>query len=1404
MRRASVSRQAPRPKSDDTRRRRLPALGLLLLAATFMTVAVAASGATAGDTSAQLRKPVYSGDILEAERTGVSAPVGIAFSGAKRAFYVVGGRGEGDASATDVVELTPFSHVARSDRAGSVLLGAALSDPINMAFDAKSSRLLFIDGSMQLVAARVSAVGRPDPASLRRFDLSALGLDEPEGVALDQSTGTLFVLDAAGPRIVEAVPAADGSYPAAGVSSIDLAGVGAGGMRGLALDPSARHLYVRAGESVYELTLQGDVVAAYDLTGAGLVHPDGLVLAPSSDRTDLPSQQSLYVADSRGETSQSTGRIVEVSLAVAAQASIDFTSSLVRTVNTATWSPASPDPSGIEYLPGPDRLMISDGEVEETVGGITHFQGANVWETTRAGNVIRTANISRVPPTVVPMTNEPTGVAFDPHTGLYYFSDDGAKKVHILNPGADGLVGTSDDTFSQFSTVAENDDPEGITFDAFGGHLFVVDGLNREVYEYTTGGGLLNHFDVLQYGIVDPEGIQFNPVSGTLFVLSNDKSGTGTQTLVAEVTRTGSLVQTIDLSSASIVKPADIAYAPASDGSGAKRFYVVDRGIDNNTDPNAVDGRMYELTAPVPQPPTNLPPTASAGPDQTVALPGSATLDGTITDDGKPAPPGAVSASWSQISGPGVINFGNPGSIDTTASASVSGVYVVRLTASDGQYAATDDTTLVFTGSGGLQSFDGQISVGADDAEEAAATNAVVIGNGDLDMMVGDEGNLVVGLRFRGVAVPKGAQITNAYVQFQADEAQSGATSLTIKGQADDNAATFTTAAGSISSRPTTAAAASWAPPAWLGVGDAGLAQRTSNIAGVLQEIVNRSGWAPGNALVLLVTGTGTRVAESYNGSSTGAPRLHVEWSGGSGGAPPLITSDGGGDTASRSVAENQTAVTTVTATDPDSSSLLYSIQGGADAARFSIGSASGVLTFRTAPDFEAPADSGGNNVYDVNVNVSDGQGGTDTQAIGVSVLNVDEFAPVITSNGGGATAAISMPENRTAVTTTTATDADGDPVSYLISGGADASAFTIDPSTGALAFTTPPDFENPSDATHDNVYEVTVAASDGSLNDDQALSVTVTDVAEGSNAPPTVGAGSDQTITLPSSASLTGSASDDGKPNGTLTTTWSKTSGPGSVTFGNANALSTSATFSQAGTYVLRLTASDGALSAFDELTVTVNPASGPDPIFSDGFESGSFSAWSSATTGGGDLSVSSAAAHTGTNGMQATVNDTSPLFVTDSSPASETRYRARFWFNPNGIVMAKNAAHYLLEGQNTSGTTLVRIELRWNGKAYQVRAAAAKDTASGFATTSWFTMTNAWHAIEIDWRASSAPGANSGGLTLWIDGVQSANLTGVDNDTRRIESARLGALDGIDAGTHGTSYFDDFVSRRQSYIGP
>lgn len=98
-------------------------------------------------------------------------------------------------------------------------------------------------------------------------------------------------------------------------------------------------------------------------------------------------------------------------------------------------------------------------------------------------------------------------------------------------------------------------------------------------------------------------------------------------------------------------------------------------------------------------------------------------------------------------------------------------------------------------------------------------------------------------------------------------------------------------------------------------------------------------------------------------------------------------------------------------------------------------------------------------------------------------------------------------------------------------------------------------------------------------------------------NQAPVVGAGANQTITLPAMASLQGSASDDGLPNppGAITLAWSKVSGPGTVAFGNASSAVTTASFSLAGTYLLRLTANDGALSTSADVTVVVNDVAPP-----------------------------------------------------------------------------------------------------------------------------------------------------------------------------------------------------------------
>jgi Cadherin domain/FG-GAP-like repeat len=208
----------------------------------------------------------------------------------------------------------------------------------------------------------------------------------------------------------------------------------------------------------------------------------------------------------------------------------------------------------------------------------------------------------------------------------------------------------------------------------------------------------------------------------------------------------------------------------------------------------------------------------------------------------------------------------------------------------------------------------------------------------------------------------------------------------------------------------------------------------------------------------------------------------------------PVIVSNGGGDTGAVSVAENATAVTTVTAPDPDNNAVAYTIIGGVDAGQFQINSITGALSFAVAPNFENPADADHNNSYVVQVRAFDGSL-ADTQTLTVNVTNVNE-PPVIVSNGGGDAAFVSVPENSTAVTTVSAFDPDaGAAPAYAIVGGSDADKFQINAATGALSFIAAPNFEHATDSDHNNSYVVQVRASDGNLADTQTLTVAVANV---------------------------------------------------------------------------------------------------------------------------------------------------------------------------------------------------------------------------------------------------------------------------------------------------------------------
>ncbi|MES2979824.1 MAG: cadherin domain-containing protein [Pseudomonadota bacterium] len=434
----------------------------------------------------------------------------------------------------------------------------------------------------------------------------------------------------------------------------------------------------------------------------------------------------------------------------------------------------------------------------------------------------------------------------------------------------------------------------------------------------------------------------------------------------------------------------------------------------------------------------------------------------------------------------------------------------------------------------------------------------------------------------------------------------------------------------------------------------------------------------------------------------------------------PVFTSS-----AAFSVAENTTAVGTVIATDADMPALgvTYAISG-ADAAKFSLNASTGVLAFASAPDFEVPTDAGtpSNNVYDLIITASDGAGNSTMQSIAVTVTDVGALA------FSSATTAFSVAENATSVTTIAAVSETA--ITYSIVSGVDSAKFTINPTTGALTFNAPPDYETPLDVgTVDNVYNLTVLATDGDGSVDKTIAVTVTPVND--NNPVFT---SSAAFSVAENATTVGTvvATDADLPSQTVT--YALTGGADQAKF-NINASTGALTFAtgpnyevptDVGTdnlYNVVVTASDGASGTTTQaIAVTVTPVNDNNPVFT---SSAAFSVAENATTvgtvvatdadlpsqtvtysltGGADLAKFNINASTGALTFATGPNYEVPtdvgtdnvynLIVTASDGASGTTTQAIAVtvtpVNDNNPVFTSSAAFSVAENATTVGTVV------------------------------------------------------------------------------------------------------------------
>jgi Lamin Tail Domain len=267
---------------------------------------------------------------------------------------------------------------------------------------------------------------------------------------------------------------------------------------------------------------------------------------------------------------------------------------LVQLIRTSQYGRPAPDPAGIAYSAATGRFIISDSEVDE----MSIYQGRNLFTATRTGSGTGTG-------TTVAFSKEPSDVGLNPANNTLFVSDDDRDKIFIDRPGADGKHGTADDRVRSFSTAAfGSTDSEGVEYDPASGHLFVADGRGAEVYRvdpvngvFGDGNDVVTHFDMAVYGSRDAEGIGIDRRRNLLLV--SDPSTMS----IYELTKSGNLVRIIDCHGIPTTNRlyADVTMAPTSnpnDSPSALNYWIVDRQVDNGTDPNENDGKLYEVSAP--------------------------------------------------------------------------------------------------------------------------------------------------------------------------------------------------------------------------------------------------------------------------------------------------------------------------------------------------------------------------------------------------------------------------------------------------------------------------------------------------------------------------------------------------------------------------------------------------------------------------------------------------------------------------------------------------------------------------------------------------------------------------------------------------------------------------------------
>ncbi|MGD9628399.1 MAG: peptidoglycan DD-metalloendopeptidase family protein [Pyrinomonadaceae bacterium] len=714
-----------------------------------------------------------------------------------------------------------------------------------------------------------------------------------------------------------------------------------------------------------------------------------------------------------------------------------------------------------------------------------------------------------------------------------------------------------------------------------------------------------------------------------------------------------------------------ITSAASGSGSGTVVYSVSANAAGPRTGTLNVGGHIVTVSQNGTQP-QNQGPSVNAGNDQTTTLPAAINLNGTASDDGYPNPPATLTTTWSKVSGPGSVTFGNANTPNTTASFSLAGVYVLRITANDGEFSASDDVTVIanINNGGGVlsgsqanppsttnlssqgttdwahwglsssTSFNHKSGVSGqlNDFVQIGSTTPVRYTNNSVSYSWSDgipfptASNTTTGIYTYGIG--NGFQITvpadttqktlklyvglwnssgrvevslsdgsaSPYIDnsMSSSGVQNGVYTLNFKAATNGQTLTVrwvvensSNPAGNITLQAATLAVpVNQAPIANAGTDQVLTLPATASLVGSVTDdglpnppAAVTSTWSKVSGPGSVTFGSINSLTSTANFSSAGSYVLRLTVNDGA-----LTATDDISITVSNIGGPG--LLTASGAAPPGNTNLAT--QGTNDWAHWGLSSSSSFNrkngVSQQISNF-TPIGNGTVQRYANNPTTYTWTGGTPN----TSATNTPTGLFVMGANNGFQ---LTVPADTTQRTLKVylglwaaggrfeASLSDGSAVPYidtslLNSSGTTNHVYTLNYRAGS--------------AGQSLTIRWTVSTTFNQWSNVTLQAATLVGGAPPTNQPPSVNAGADQTLTLPNAASLSGTTSDDGLPNppAAVTVTWSKVSGPGTVTFGNTNSLNTTATFSMSGTYVLRLTGNDGLLSGSDDVSITANQVS-------------------------------------------------------------------------------------------------------------------------------------------------------------------------------------------------------------------